>query len=189
MRCNLVDKYKHFIRNCYLNHSGEDVADAFFAMLVSPLADTLSPKPWFLVPWQNHISEDRAIKHNSADSWQEMGLARGWGSCEVRLWDTKGKSGSMRQKKESRVRIISCAVYQYLILSLNMTLTCIKSVRQIANSNGHANPKKTFCKKLYLFLFKNPEVCTINFCQKRTAYFKPTLSLKYVGRRISFTHQ
>ena len=59
----------------------------------------------------------------------------------------------------------------------------------IANSNSQANTKKTFCKELYTFLLKNPEACTINVCQKRTAYFKPTLNLKYVGSRISFTHQ
>jgi hypothetical protein len=45
MPCNLVDKHQHFIRNCYLNHSGEDGANRFFEMLVSSLADMLSPKP------------------------------------------------------------------------------------------------------------------------------------------------
>jgi len=54
-------------------------------MLVSSPGDTLSPKPWFLVLWHSHISGDRAIRHSSVDSWLEVGLARGWRSCAVRL--------------------------------------------------------------------------------------------------------
>ena len=45
MPWNLIDKYQHFIRNCYLEHSGEVGANRFFEMLVSSLADMLSPKP------------------------------------------------------------------------------------------------------------------------------------------------
>ena len=82
MPCNLVDKYE---LNCYLNRSGENGVTRIFEMLVSSVADMLRPKPWFSVPWQTHISEDRAFKHTSVDSWQEMGLARSWGSCKVRL--------------------------------------------------------------------------------------------------------
>jgi len=68
-------------------------------------------------------------------------------------------------------------------------LTCVKSAGHIAKGNGQANTKKTFCKEICSFLLKNPEVRTIKFCQKRTAYFKMTLNLKYLGRWISFTHQ